>query len=84
MAVKVDKPGKERRQMHENRNLCPLRPPLGCIEVHTNPARRVYVSGMPAEKTDRPSKAEKAVNVLSGLISSGCCLAMVYLVARLV
>lgn len=51
--------------------------------IETNPRRRIRVIGCRRRKPSGPSRIEQAVNILSGLISSGCCLAMIYLVARL-
>lgn len=72
--------------MHEKRNLCPLRTPLGCIEIHTDPARRVYVSNLPEpaeEIIEKASKVEEIIDILASMISAGSCVAMVWLVARL-
>ena len=71
--------------MYENRNVCPLRPPLGCFEVHSDQGRQVYMSRLPAEAREEkePSKAEKIVNILSGIISIGSCTAMMWLAARM-
>lgn len=51
--------------------------------IETNPRRRVRVTLGRRRKPSGPSPVEQAANILSGLISSGCCLAMIYLVARL-
>lgn len=71
--------------MHENRNVCPLRPPLGCIEVHSDPERQVYMSRLQAEAREEkePSKAEKIANILTGIVSFGSCTAMMWLAARM-
>lgn len=52
--------------------------------IETNPRRRVRVISGRRRKTAGLSPVEQAVNILSGLISSGCCLAMIYLVSRLI
>ena len=83
MAVCVDK-HRRKRTMHENRNLQDVRTELEYIPICHDPFRRVYVSGL-------PSKAEKAAEVIAGIINigsslilSGSCAAMVYLVARMI
>lgn len=54
-------------------------------KIKTDPRRRICVTRV---KTERPaaesSKIERTVEILSELISSGCCLAMIYLVYRLI
>lgn len=70
--------------MYEERDLQDVRPELEYIPIRHDPSRRVYVSGV-------PSKAEKAAEVVAGIINigsslilCGSCVAMVYLVAQMV
>lgn len=54
-------------------------------KIKTDPRRRISVTRVKTERPAAgPSPAEQAVNILSGLISSGSCLAMIYLVSRLI
>lgn len=70
--------------MNEERNLQDVRPELEYIPIRHDPSRRVYVSGL-------PSKAEKAAEIIAGilniglsLIRYGSCVAMVYIAARMI
>ena len=70
--------------MNEESNLQDVRPELEYIPICHDPSRRVYVSGL-------PSKAEKAAEIIAGilnigsaLIRYGSCVAMVYIAARMI
>lgn len=70
--------------MNEESNLQNVRPELEYIPIRHDPSRRVYVSGL-------PSKAEKAAEIIAGilnigssLIRYGSCVAMVYIAARMI
>lgn len=53
--------------------------------IKTDPRRRICVTRVKAERpAAEPSRIEQVVEILSGLISSGSCLAMIYLVSRLI
>lgn len=70
--------------MNEESNLQDVRPELEYIPLRHDPSRRVYVSGM-------PSKAEKAAEIVAGILNIGSaliryssCAAMVYIAARMI
>lgn len=75
--------------MHEKRNLPDVRQGLGCIEIRTDPKRRVHVSKVP----DKPSplneikRRAEAIEAAANIAASGMFLAagigMLYLVARM-
>lgn len=73
-AVRLDKQRREVNHMQEE-----LKPPY---QIKSNPRRRVYVTGSRRKKAAGPSPIEQAANVMAAVVSSGCSLAMVYLVAR--
>ena len=75
--------------MHEKRNLPAVRHDLGCIEIRTDPKRRVHVSQVP----DKPSpineikRRAEAIEAVVNIAASGMFLTagigMLYLVARM-
>ena len=75
--------------MHEKSNLPDVRKSLGCIEVCTDPKRRVSVSTLP----DKPSPAKRikekveAIEAAANIAASGMYLlsgiGMMYLVIRM-
>lgn len=75
--------------MHEKGNLPVVRQDLGCIEIRTDPKRRVSVSTMP----DKPSpineikRRTEAIEAAANIAASGMLLTagigMMYLVIRM-
>lgn len=75
--------------MHEKSNLPAVRQGLGCIEIRTDPKRRVSVSTLP----DKPSpineikRRTEAIGAAANIAASGMFLTagigMLYLVARM-
>ena len=75
--------------MHEKKNLPAVRQGLGCIEIRTDPKRRVSVSTLP----DKPSpineikRRAEAIEAAANIVASGMFLTagvgMLYLVARM-
>ena len=75
--------------MHEKGNLPAVRQGLGCIEIRTDPKRRVSVSPVP----DKPSplneirRRAEAIEAVSNIAASGMFLTagigMLYLVIRM-
>ena len=75
--------------MYEKRNLPDVRQDLGCIEIRTDPKRRVHVSTLP----DKPSpiseirRRAEAIEAAANIAASGMFLAagigMLYLVIRM-
>lgn len=75
--------------MHEKGNLPAVRQDLGCIEIRTDPKRRVHVSTM----SDKPSPLERIrrkaeiIEAAANITASGMFLlagmGMLYLVARM-
>ena len=61
------------RVMHET---------TGRIEVHTDSAGRILVSCMPIVEEKRPSLIEETANIMASIVSAGCGIGMLYLVAR--
>lgn len=75
--------------MHEKRNLPDVRQGLGCIEIRTDPKRRVHVSALPdkpspiSEIRRRAEAIEAAVNIAASGMFLTAGIGMLYLVARM-
>lgn len=75
--------------MHEKRNLPDVRQGLGCIEIRTDPKRRVHVSQVPdkpspiSEIRRRAEAIEAAANIAASGMFITAGIGMLYLVARM-
>lgn len=75
--------------MHEKGNLPAVRQGLGCIEIRTDPKRRVSVSPVPDKPSPlneirrRAEAIEAAVNIVASGMFLTAGIGMLYLVARM-